>query len=30
MYGWDREAMTSDAGYGFYYGPVKHITMQAH
>jgi hypothetical protein len=26
MHGWDREAMTSDAGYGFYYGPIKEAT----
>lgn len=26
MHGWDREAMTSDAGYGFYYGPIHEAT----
>jgi hypothetical protein len=26
MHGWDREAMTSDAGGGFYYGAVKDVT----
>lgn len=27
MHGWDREAMTSDAGYGFYYGPIHEATL---
>jgi len=26
MFGWNREAMTSDAGYGFYYGSVKNVS----
>ena len=26
MHGWDREAMTSDAGGGLYYGSVKNVT----
>lgn len=26
MHGWDREAMTSDAGYGFYYGLIHEAT----
>ncbi len=26
MHGWDREAMTSDSGYGFYYGPIHEAT----
>ncbi len=26
MHGWDREAMTSDAGGGLYYGPMKDAT----
>ncbi len=29
MHGWDREAMTSDAGGGFYYGPAKDITNKS-
>lgn len=26
MFGWDREAMTSDGGHGFYYGPIHEAT----
>lgn len=29
MHGWDREAMTSDAGGGLYYGPVKDVKANA-
>ncbi len=29
MHGWDREAMTSDAGYGAYYGRVASATRDA-
>ncbi|MGI2323693.1 MULTISPECIES: right-handed parallel beta-helix repeat-containing protein [Methylococcus] len=29
MHGWDREAMTSDAGGGLYYGPLKDIRANA-
>lgn len=29
MHGWDREALTTDAGYGFYYGPVKDVSTQS-
>ena len=29
LHGWDREAVTSDAGYGYYYGSVKNVTADS-
>jgi hypothetical protein len=29
IHGWDREAITSDAGYGYYYGSVSNVTADS-